>query len=211
MCIKDGANRARRFGVVSPMRIFRSRAAVSLAALAALTMTASPALAHGRDGWRYRHHRGGGIDGGDVLAGVLVIGGIAAIMSAASKKDKDAEQAQPNRYPGGPQADEQGYGDEPAEPEYGARDGDVDQVPADADADADADRGTARGSFDGAVDACSAALDRSERQLDTVENVRRMGGRYSVEGRLQDGHDYACSVDDGGTVRSVAVDGQAMI
>lgn len=196
------------------MRIFRSRTAVSLAALAALTMTASPALAHGRDGWRYRHHRGGGIDGGDVLAGVLVIGGLAAIMSAASKKDKDADQAQPYRYPGGPQAEDQGYGDqgygdEQAGPDYGARDDQVEAAPADAD------RGTARGSFggsfDGAVDACSAALDRSERQLDTVENVRRMGGRYSVEGRLQDGHDYACSVDDGGTVRSVAVDGQAMI
>jgi len=37
---------------------------------------------------RDRHHRDrGGVDGGDILAGVLILGGIAAIASAASKSD----------------------------------------------------------------------------------------------------------------------------
>lgn len=42
---------------------------------------------------RYRHHRHRGIGAGDVLAGVLVLGGIAAIASAASNSRKE------RRYP----------------------------------------------------------------------------------------------------------------
>ncbi|MGB7374796.1 hypothetical protein [Pontixanthobacter sp.] len=34
---------------------------------------------------RYRHHRNRGVDAGDVIAGVLILGGIAAIASAASE------------------------------------------------------------------------------------------------------------------------------
>ena len=38
----------------------------------------------GRGGWGGRHHHDDGIDGGDVFAGLLILGGIAAIASAAS-------------------------------------------------------------------------------------------------------------------------------
>jgi hypothetical protein len=49
------------------------------AATASMAIAASPANA------RYGHHRGhDGIDAGDVIAGALIIGGIAAIASAAS-------------------------------------------------------------------------------------------------------------------------------
>lgn len=55
------------------------------------------AVLHHSRGWggypgygRYHRHRGG-IDGGDVLAGVLVLGGIAAIAAAASNANKDRD------------------------------------------------------------------------------------------------------------------------
>lgn len=194
------------------MKIFRSRAAVSLAALAALTMTATPALArdHWRDNWRYRHHRGDGIDGGDLLAGALIIGGIAAIASAANKSKQQSDSA-PYRYPGGPEAgasDDGGY----AAPQddagdVGAQDYREDPAPAE---DA-TDNTRARSRFDEAVDACAAEVEQDGRAVDSVDSVRRIGERLSVEGRLGDGHDFACSVDDTGHVRSVSVDGRAMI
>lgn len=47
---------------------------------------------------RHRHHRGG-VDAGDILAGVLIIGGIAAIASAAENSRDRYPQSAPPRYP----------------------------------------------------------------------------------------------------------------
>ena len=55
----------------------------TIAAGAMAVASASPAMA--RD-----HHRDrGGIDGGDILAGALIIGGIAAVAAAASSNNRD--------------------------------------------------------------------------------------------------------------------------
>ncbi|MEZ5683425.1 MAG: hypothetical protein R3E03_04260 [Novosphingobium sp.] len=55
----------------------------TIAAGALVASSASPAFAEGRD------HRGrDGISAGDVIAGALIIGGIAAVASAASKNDR---------------------------------------------------------------------------------------------------------------------------
>lgn len=102
----------------------------ALATVAALTMAATPAMAndlsrpaadHGlsagpaawsdaavaanqsRWGHRHRHHRDG-IDAGDVLAGVLILGGIAAVASAVDndRKEPRVEYRDPEpRYQGG--------------------------------------------------------------------------------------------------------------
>lgn len=185
------------------MKMFRSRTAVSLAALAVFSVTATPVLAHGRGDWRggHRHYRGGGIDGGDLLAGLLVVGGVAAIATAVSKDKADKRDAQPEpyRYPDGGQSDDDaGYG-APAYPGGPVAGGDYAGEPAGA------------GSLGGAVDACTAELERGDKHVGSVGSARRMGERYSVEGRLQDGRPFACSVDDGGHIRSVAVDGHGMI
>lgn len=192
------------------MQTFRSRAAASLAVLAVFSIAATPVLARGHDDWRrHRHYRGGGgIDGGDVLAGLLVIGGVAAIASAVSKSkaDKRDDEPAPYRYPGGPAAqgeDDAGYGDAPDAPGSG--------VPGEGDVGSYPGGPAAQGSLGSAVDACSAELERGDKRVDSVESVRRMGERYSVEGRLQDGRPFACSVDETGHVRSMAVDGQGMI
>jgi hypothetical protein len=186
------------------MKIARSRIAASLAAIAVLSISATPAFAHGRGAWHGHHRHGrGGIDGGDLLAGLLVIGGIAVIADAASKAN-DRRSDDRADYPGGPD------GDFPSEGDYaGERDG-PDFGQGDYSGGPGAVAGSQQG-FDGAVDACSVELDRSDRRISSVDNVRRMGGRYSVEGRLDDGRGYACSVDDTGQIRSVAVDGRALI
>ncbi|MCJ2180367.1 hypothetical protein [Novosphingobium album (ex Hu et al. 2023)] len=177
------------------MTILRSRTAASLAALAALAMTASPAFARGYGGWHHRHHHDG-IDGGDLLAGLLIGGAVVAIASAASKSSKDAVREEPARYPYDP-ADEQGYTEVP--PMSGYNDQDYAATPR------------IGSSFDSAVDACSSEIERGDRRIGSVDNVRRMGERFSVEGHLEDGRGYACSVDDNGQIRSVALDGRAMI
>lgn len=192
------------------MQIFRSRAASAFASLAALSVTATPVLAHGRDDWhRHRHYRGGGISGGDLLAGLLVVGGVAAIATAVSKDNADKRQdtPEPYRYPGGSQSNE--------EADYGAPVRGDDAMPAypggplpGRDDAADAGR---EGSLGEAVDACEAELERADKRVDAVSSVQRMGARVSVEGRLQDGRPFACSVDDTGHIRSVAVDGHGMI
>ncbi|AOR76891.1 hypothetical protein [Novosphingobium resinovorum] len=192
------------------MKMLRSRAAVSLAALAVLCVTATPVLAHGRDEWRgHRHYRGGGIDGGDLLAGLLVVGGVAAIASAVSKNsaDKRGGEHAPYRYPGGPEAgDDADYGAPPAD------NGDTAPYPGGPVSGRDySDEPAGAGSLGGAVDACSAELERGDKRVESVDSVRRMGERYSVEGRLQDGRPFACSVDGSGHIRSVAVDGHGMI
>lgn len=92
------------------MALHSSRLAACAAALAATSMLAMPSAAaelpripsnlpahatshdgsaETADGWRRRHHRRG-VDAGDVIAGVVVLGAIAAIASSASSsRDRD--------------------------------------------------------------------------------------------------------------------------
>jgi len=183
------------------MRVFRSRGAAALAIIATLSLSASPASARDRHDWGRHHRHRGGIDAGSLLAGLLVGGAAVAIATSANRNSNtdragtpDDEPA-PYRYPGGPADGEAGYGDPPDDAGLG------DREPA----------AVSQGRFGEAVDACSAELERGGKRIASVDGVRRMGERYSVEGRLEDGPGYACSVDDAGHIRSVAVDGRAMI
>jgi hypothetical protein len=62
----------------------------------------------------HRWHRDR-VDGGDVLAGALILGGIAAIASAASKKDRQDREAPPPPV----QDDRQGYTDRAGDSDVG--------------------------------------------------------------------------------------------
>ncbi|UYH56149.1 hypothetical protein N6L26_06235 [Qipengyuania sp. SS22] len=88
-------------------------AALSLTAMpvqaAELPAPAAPAAAHAAPAWmpgdddaaghrRYRHRRDRGVDAGDVLAGILIIGGIAAIANAA-KGSTERYPRRDTRYP----------------------------------------------------------------------------------------------------------------
>lgn len=91
-----------------------SRIAGAAALAAALSMAATPAAAVDlpapvapanaytalnigdageADGWRrYRRHRDRGIDAGDVIAGVVVVGALAAILSSANSRSRDRDR-----------------------------------------------------------------------------------------------------------------------
>lgn len=77
-----------------------SKALVGTVVAGAMAMSsAAPAVAQSR------HHDRDGISAGDVIAGALIIGGIAAIASAASKNDRNYYRDDDYRY------DRAGYGD----------------------------------------------------------------------------------------------------
>ena len=140
-------------------------------------------------GWGRRHN--GGIDGGDVLAGVLVLGTIAAIASAASKSSKDKREREENARSRGD--DSWRYGDV-------SRD---DGRPTDMGRSSDLGRSV---SLDTAVDTCVADVERGTNRVDTVDNVNRQGDGWRVEGRTQGGASWNCSVDASGRVKGVTTD-----
>ncbi|GGC26250.1 hypothetical protein GCM10011371_12270 [Novosphingobium marinum] len=184
------------------MKNFVSRPAVAIAAAAALSLTATPAMARGYGDWhRYRHHHDRGIDGGDVLAGVLIIGGIAAIAAAASKSSRDRnERDYPGRPPRPGEDDWRDYGDD--------RD--------DRDRDDDYARGATSRSLDAAADACVFEVERGEIRIESIDSVERTRVGYDnvdgwdVAGRLEDGRAFACTVDTDMRIRRASVDGRAV-
>ncbi|MBA4161055.1 MAG: hypothetical protein C0515_02995 [Novosphingobium sp.] len=177
----------------------QSRFTAVLASAAALAMTATPAMAQGwgwGGGWG-RHHRDR-VDAGDVLTGILIIGGIAAIASAASnssKRDRDRRRDDDRRYP-----DEQyrrdsnaGYGQD-NRPEWREREGTSSGV---------------GGGIDGAVNACIDEVARGSARVDGVDAVNREGKGWRVQGQTIKGGTFVCSVDGSGRVTEVSVDGKA--
>ncbi len=184
------------------INLYKSRAALVAASLAAVALTATPASAR-----HWRHHDRG-IDGGDVLAGVLVLGGIAAVAAAASRSNRE-RQARDYRYP------------DARYPETRApSDGDYRDWRAQNDRDTGyAGQGESaayggtdwRGeSLDGAVTACTGEIERGDRRIDSVEGVNRESDGWRVDGRLQDGRAFSCIAGPEGRIRSVTVDGRAL-
>lgn len=202
------------------MARFVSRLASVSACLAALSMAATPAFAaplglpdkavspapmagHGWDaagetahnhrGWGgYRRHRGG-VDAGDVIAGVLILGGIAAIASAAgkAKRDRDGDYRSPDHRDRDYRAPDYRSGDRP----YDYRDGD----------DRRADRYGGDRGLDRAVDMCVREVEKRE-QVDQVDSVDRTTDGWRVEGELRNGRDFACEVGGDGQIRDVDLD-----
>ena len=165
------------------MTLRLSKTGSLLAGAAALTLVASPAMA--RDGrWgRYHHDR---VDAGDVLTGILILGGIAAIADAVSKSDRDRrDRRAPDadrdyRYPGeAPTADYRPDRDSPA-----------DQRPQWAEG---------RG-IDAAVDRCVAAVEHDEGKVDEVETVNRAGDGWRITGHMRGGEAFSCSVGRDGEI-----------
>lgn len=139
-----------------------SKALVGTAAAAAVAVSsASPAVA--------RDHRGG-IDGGDIIAGALVIGGIAAIAAAASNNnDHDYD-----RY---------GYGDDWPNRDWRGRDGWNDGRYRDGY--------YGRGNPRQAIEQCVRAAERNAARysygradVTDIRDVRNTRWGYEVRGRI---------------------------
>lgn len=122
-------------------------------------------------GWRHRH----GIDAGDVLAGVLIIGGIAAIANAASNSER---RERDDRY--------RDYRDE--RPDYRDRRG-------------MRSSNSGRG-IDSAVDMCLAEIERDVR-VETVDSVDRSGEGWRVTGTIFNGDRFTCRIGEDGRIEDV--------
>lgn len=197
-------------------RLFFRTAGV-LASAASLSLVATPVMARDRwgswGGWGRHHDR---VDVGDVLAGVLIIGGIAAVANAASKAARDSRDND-RRY------DDRRYGDERYEDkgtsgrEY--RDGDYSDLPGagrserpgrdypvapGAETEADGEGMSA------AVDRCVDEVERGSARVERVDGTTREGRGWRVEGRVAGNELFACTIDGDGRIRSVSIDGLAL-
>ena len=183
------------------MKQLASRTAVSLAAAAMLMTTASPAMA------RHWHHRNRGVDAGDVIAGVLIIGGIAAVASAATRNNRDRDRARyPSRYP-----DYRGdyrYPNRDYRGDYRNRDYRGDDYRYGDRDDRDGYQGA--GMIDGAVETCVREVERGNREVDTVDAANREGDGWRIEGQMQGGGLFACNIGSDMRVRNATVDGRAV-
>lgn len=171
-----------------------TRTGAALASAAALSLAATPALA--RDwGWGGHRHRDRGIDAGDVFAGVLILGGIAAIASAASKSKKEREQRREEDYR---------YPDDQRDRDYD-RNGDrgYDGRGDDSRPDWRESRG-----INDAIDRCASEVERGDRRIESVESVNREGEGWRVAGRMDGGKEFSCTIDRDGRIRTVDLDGR---
>lgn len=163
---------------------------------------------------RYRHrHRG--VDGGDVLAGVLILGGIAAIASAANnnrKRQPDVVIIERRDRDEDPRDRE--YDRDDDKPDYDKRDEDRrdydrNYVPREGDYGERAERSYDRRSggqssrgLEGAVDQCVAEIERTVR-VESVDAVDRTSGGWIVSGALGDGSGFTCAIDNNGRIDAI--------
>ena len=135
----------------------------------------------GDSGWgdRRRHRGGGGIGTGDVLAGVLVIGAIAAIAGAADSNSRNDDRRRPVRYP---------------EPQYRP--------------DPPANYQSSRG-IDSAVSMCVDQVEGGSDRVQSVDNADRTSDGWRISGALDDGAGWNCWIDNDGRIREVNLAGDA--
>jgi hypothetical protein len=165
-----------------------TRFAATLASVAAFSMMATPALANHNWGWGGSRHRDR-VDAGDVITGILIIGGIAAIASAASSNNKK------KRYE--PRSDDGRYDDARYEDDRNARDYGRDDRP----------QWQEGSGINGAISRCLGEVGRGSDQSAEVDSVNREGDGWRVTGRAAGG-EFTCSIDRDGRIRNVNVGGR---
>lgn len=134
----------------------------------------------GGRGW----HRDRGIDGGDVLAGILIIGGIAAIASAANNAQRDREVVRDGDHR---------YRQDNAPRDNYRRD----NWPT-GNQGGDFARGATR-SIDDAVNRCVDEAS-SKGEVDEVYDASRSANGYRVSGTLRNGDRFSCDINAEGGV-----------
>lgn len=126
-------------------------------------------------GWGYgrRRHRGG-IDTGDVIAGVLVIGAIAAIAGSANSRanSRERERREEIRQ----RREQVNYRNTSSQSSNG---------------------------IDRAVDMCVDQVERGQTRVDSVDNAARVADGWRVSGELASGEGWSCWIDNDGRIREV--------
>ena len=124
------------------------------------------------DPYRYRHRRNR-VDAGDVITGVLILGGIAAVANAVKNSNRD------ERYRDRDWRDRD-YRDRRGEP-Y---------------------RDSNATGLDRAASLCVAAIERDAR-VETVDSVDRNAAGWTVTGRLFDGQGFTCAIGQDGRIDAI--------
>lgn len=140
----------------------------------------------GRRGWRrgWRRHRG--VRGGDILAGVLILGGIAAVASAANnnrRRERDVVIVERDR-------DRDRYEDRRRDDRR------------------DNPRRTGASGLENAVSQCVDRIERDVR-VDSVDSVDRNGEGWFVTGSLFNGSGFACRIGNDGRIADIDYSGFA--
>lgn len=164
-----------------------------LLSAAALSMVSTPALANHNWGWGGRHHRDR-VDAGDVLTGILIIGGIAAIASAASSKNKKSQRYERREESYPDNRDQRDYSRDDDRPEWQDQQG----------------REAAGGDINSAINRCMSEVSRGSSRVQDVDSVAREGEGWRVMGRMSTGSSFSCAVDRDGRIRNVNIDGRAL-
>jgi hypothetical protein len=123
---------------------------------------------------RWRRDRND-IDAGDVVAGVVILGAIAAI-AGAGKNRRERERYE-ERYP---RPDE----------DYGYR------TPGGYE------RSDSRG-IDRAVDMCVGEVERGSERVGSVDSATRSGEGWHISGELENGTAYSCTIGNDGRISDV--------
>lgn len=172
-----------------------ARTALAMAAMASAVLPLA-SQAQARPGWNgggwgggRNWHRDRGVDGGDVLAGILIIGGIAAIASAASnaQRDRDVVRSNDDRY----------RADDAPRDDY-RRDSWPTGNPSGQDQGSDYAR-RATTNIDDAVNRCVDEASRKG-EVDEVYDASRSANGYRVSGTLRNGDRFSCDINGEGGV-----------
>lgn len=143
-------------------------------------------------GWRYpryRRHSGAHIRTGDAIAGIAILGAVAAIASATSNANRSRSR------------------DVYREPPVRDRDYRYDDRRYDDRRSSGWDR---NGGINSAVDLCVGQVERGDDRVDTVDEAIRDGGGWRVSGRLGNGDSFSCRLDNEGRIRAIDIgDGYA--
>lgn len=131
---------------------------------------------------QWRRYRRDGIDAGDVIGTVVVLGTIAAIANAASRAGRyRTTRGHPYPYPGDDwRRDDRDYRYRPYE-----------------DRRSDDGRG-----IDRAVDMCAREIERDAR-IDTIDEAVRNGTGWRVAGRTRTGDSFTCMIGNDGRIEAV--------
>lgn len=163
-----------------------SRFATALASIAAFSMTAAPAFANHNWGWGGHRHRDR-VDAGDILTGILIIGGIAAIANAASNNSKNKRYERRDR-------------------DWRDEDRQDDNAPYARDDRPEWREGMG---INGAIDRCLDEVSRGDGQSAEVDSVNREGDGWRIAGRAVDGV-FTCEIDRDGRIRNVTTGGKTI-
>ena len=136
-------------------------------------------------GWGGRGWRRRGPSAGEVLAGVAIIGGIAAIASAASNNRRNRDVVVVDRD----------------RPRDWNRDWNSDPNFRNVDRRANP-RSSGAGGLDGAVNQCLSAIERDVR-VDEVQVVQRTAQGWLVGGTLFNGSGFECRIGNDGRIEGV--------